>query len=68
MMISSGDSYSTDSLISSIEDKFGKETRYHSCSKSELTAAERVSFLQTRGKFIPANSGFTTDKSKICNH
>lgn len=68
MMIASGESYSTESLTTAIEQRFGADARFHTCSAENMSAAELVTFLQQKGKFIPAESGFTTAESKICRH
>lgn len=68
MMIKSGEVYTRESLIEAIRVKFGENTRFHTCSKSMMTAIELVEFLESKGKFIPENNGFTTHKNKICHH
>ncbi|CAM6328620.1 YecH family metal-binding protein [Enterobacter intestinihominis] len=68
MMIESGERYTEESLVEAIHARFGEAARFHTCSASEMTAAELVAFLATRGKFIPAADGFSTHESKICRH
>lgn len=68
MMIDSGESFSTASLITAIEQRFGANARFHTCSQQDLTAAQLVDFLASRGKFIPSDNGFNTHSSKICQH
>lgn len=68
MMIASNESYTVESLINVIDSRFGLDARFHTCSKQNLTAAELVDFLASKGKFLPADSGFTTHAEKICNH
>ena len=68
MMLESGERYSQKSLVEAIAARFGDEARFHTCSASEMTAAELVAFLASRGKFIPAEDGFSTHEIKICNH
>ena len=68
MMIDSGEQYTEQSLVAAIIARFGEESRFHTCSASELTAAELVAFLAAKGKFIPQESGFSTHESKICKH
>ena len=68
MMIDSGESSSTASLITAIEQRFGADARFHTCSQQDLTAAQLVDFLASRGKFIPSDNGFNTHSSKICQH
>ena len=64
-----GHSYaSAQELIDAIIARFGDKERFFTCSAENLTAAELVCFLQERGKFMPANDGFTVDRSQVCNH
>ena len=68
MMIASGEQYSVESLEAAIVDRFGAQARFHTCSAQDMSTGELVTFLQNKGKFIPAESGFTTAESKICRH
>lgn len=63
-----GNSYTENSLIKAIVDRFGSEERFYTCSAENMTAEELVQFLKDRGKFMPADTGFTVDTSTICNH
>lgn len=68
MMMSSGKTYSRESLQKDIENKFGVNSRFYTCSAANMTAAELITFLETRGKFQFGAGGFTTDPSKVCSH
>lgn len=68
MMIASDTEYSTLSLIDAIKTRFGKDSRFHTCSAENMSAEQLVEFLANRGKFIPSDSGFTTSANKICQH
>ncbi|SQI39095.1 putative metal-binding protein [Leminorella richardii] len=68
MMLASSEAYSTESLIAAVHARFGLDARFHTCSKQNLTAAELVDFLASKGKFVPTEAGFTTQASKICSH
>ncbi|RXJ11352.1 YecH family metal-binding protein [Lelliottia nimipressuralis] len=68
MMIESGEQYTEQSLVQAIYSRFGNNARFHTCSAENMTAAELVAFLAARGKFIPADEGFSTHVSKICRH
>ncbi len=64
-----GNSYSSrKELIDAIIAKFGSEERFYTCSAENMTASELVDFLEAKGKFMPAEAGFTADKTKMCNH
>ena len=68
MMIESGKQYTEQSLVQAIDSRFGNNARFHTCSAENMTAAGLVAFLAARGKFIPADEGFSTHVSKICRH
>ncbi len=68
MMLSDGQSYTKDSLCQAILAKFGDEVRFYTCSKEDMTASGLVDFLESKGKFVPTETGFTTAPEKMCNH
>lgn len=68
MMLESGERYSEKSLEAAICSRFGNDARFHTCSAEDMTAAQLVAFLASRGKFIPTEEGFSTHESKICRH
>ena len=65
-----GKAYSSKAeLVDAIIRRFGKEERFFTCSANGLTAAQLVDFLESKGKFKPADAhAFTVDKSKVCNN
>ena len=63
-----GHSYTEKSLLEAIIEKFGPEERFYTCSADNLTALGLIDFLKERGKFMPAEDGFTVDESKVCEH
>ena len=63
-----GRSYTEKSLLEAIIEKFGPEERFYTCSADNLTAQGLIDFLKERGKFKPAEDGFTVDESKVCEH
>lgn len=68
MMMASGEAYTTESLEAAITHRFGAAARFHTCSAENMSAAELIAFLQRKGKFVPQDSGFITDPTKICQH
>jgi probable metal-binding protein len=68
MMVEANTTYSVESLKTAINDKFGAEARFYTCSAENLTAEELIAFLEQRGKFIAQKEGFSTSADKICNH
>lgn len=69
MMLESVEGFpSVEALVAAIEDRFGSDARFHTCSAEGMDARVLVDFLIERGKFEPSQSGFNTSKEKICNH
>ncbi|MEZ2862390.1 YecH family metal-binding protein [Proteus terrae] len=68
MILSSETAFTKTSLIDAIHKQFGNDSRFHTCSAENMTATELVDFLERKGKFIPAEGGFTTSENKICHH
>lgn len=66
MMLASGKSYSKESLVAEIIEKFGADTRFHTCSAEDLTAEGLVHFLESKGKFVPQDGGFQTAANLMC--
>ena len=42
MMLSNGQSWTIDRLVAAIDEKFGREARFHTCSQEGMTARELV--------------------------
>ena len=68
MMLQTGKHYTRATLQKEIEEIFGKDATFYTCSAFNMTADELIDFLDARGKILPMDDGFTTDPSKICNH
>ena len=56
-----GNSYSESSLKEAIIQKFGEHQHFY-------TADKLIEFLKAKGKFMPADDGFTVDITKVCSH
>jgi probable metal-binding protein len=68
MMMAAPQPYTRESLTAAIIERFGADTRFHTCSAEGMTAAELVAFLESRGKFMPAGAGFRVDPTQVCQH
>lgn len=68
MMIASGKTYTRASLTNEIISRFGADARFYTCSADDLTAAELIDFLDSKGKLVPADAGFTTSPDLVCRH
>ena len=63
-----GNSYSEASLKEVMAQKFGKDARFYACSAENMDIDELIVFLKRKGKFMPADDGFTVDITKVCGH
>lgn len=62
-----GNSYaSAEELIAAIVSRFGADARFHTCSAADIDAAQLVAFFEAKGKFKPADGGFTMNRDKVC--
>lgn len=68
MMIASGQTYSRESLLTAINEKFGEAARFHICSGGGMTADELIVALSAKGKFIGTEDAFVFDPSRMCQH
>lgn len=69
MMMTSGKTYTRESLKSDIVSAFGQEARFFTCSAENMTPEQLMDFLETKGKFVPAEAGrFQTLPELMCKH
>ena len=68
MMIESGENFTKDSLEEAIVKHFGEQARFYTCSAENMTPKQIVDFLDTKGKFVKTENGFSTQPDRICDH
>lgn len=68
LMLAHGQSLTKDVLKSLMQQTFGEQARYHTCSASEMDADALIEFLEKKGKFIHSDDGIATAADRICNH
>lgn len=68
MMMASGRAFKREELRAAIEEKYGADARFFTCSADGMTADELIEFLDVRGKFVDTDGALSTDPDKICNH
>ena len=66
MMIGSGKTYTKQSLISEIIQRFGADARFHTCSAENLTAEQLVVFLDANGKLVHQRNGLQASPDLMC--
>ena len=57
MITTTGKAYSVDELQAAVDAQFGGNALFHSCSIEDMSSAQAVEFLVSRGKFVPQQSG-----------
>ena len=68
MVIESGKTYTRESLVASIIEKFGNETKFFSCAADNLTADELIAFFEANGKVSAPDYNFAESAGHRCNH
>lgn len=68
LLLANPRSFTRDSLVAFISERFGSTARFHTCSAAGLSAAELVDFLDARGKFAPTEDGFMLNLNRVCRH
>ena len=63
-----GNSYSESSLKEAIIQKFGEHQHFYTWSAEDMDGDKVIVFLKAKGKFMPADDGFTVDITKVCSH
>lgn len=63
-----GNNYTEASLIEAIKERFGENQTFYACSAENMSIDELIIFLKNKGKFMPSDSGFTVNITKVCNH
>lgn len=67
-MQASGRTFTRATLAAFIHQEFGPDTRFFTCSASDLTAAGLIDFLAARGKFAGPEEAFTLNPHGACQH
>jgi probable metal-binding protein len=68
MMEAANGTYSRETLCVAINEKFGADTRFRSCSANGMDANDVINFLDSRGKFTGTADAFSFDTSRRCSH
>jgi len=68
MMIESGKIYSRASLKSAIQEQFGADTSFCTCSMQGLDTEQAIAFMEMRGKFVASEDGLSMPPENRCNH
>lgn len=60
-----GHTYTMESLLKAIEEKFGADARFYTCHGSDMTAEELIQFFMWRGRIALSASGVAVQE---CDH
>lgn len=61
MVVASGKTHTRESLLKEINDNFGADTIFHSCSADSMNADELISFFEANGKLHLKNGKLEFD-------
>ena len=68
MIVNSNQPFTKESLIKTIVNHFGEDTRFFSCSQANMTAEDIVAFFESKGKFTFSEHGLVSNPGSVCNH
>jgi probable metal-binding protein len=68
MMLEKDGVFSRESLTQAITERFGADAKFCSCSAAGMDVLAVIDFLESRGKFVTRDDGFTTEQDHICSH
>ncbi len=60
--------HTTASLRQAVDDAFGENTRFHTCSADRMDLDQLLGFLVERGKVQRADGRWICDPAQICDH
>ncbi|MCK5520859.1 MAG: YecH family protein [Candidatus Marinimicrobia bacterium] len=66
MMVQSRQKYTKERLISVVNEKFGSDTLFYTCSADNLSVADLADFLLANGKFLDKDEVFTINCEQSC--
>lgn len=66
MMANSAKTYTKSELQAQIAATFGEHARFHTCMDSDLSSAELIDFLTSKGKFIESEQGVSLPTENMC--
>lgn len=58
-----GQTFTEESLLAAMRNTFGDDATYYSCSQSDMTAEQLLTFLKSKGKFVEVEGGFIVNTS-----
>ena len=68
MVNESTESFTRDSLLATIIERFGADTRFYSCAEDNMTADELISFSENNEKLSRKDYTFAEGPGHECSH
>lgn len=68
LILASRRAFSRDSLVAYIEQQFGANARFCTCSAAGLSAGDLVALLEQKGKLSGPADAMTVDVTRVCRH
>lgn len=68
MVNNSAETFTRDSLLATIIESFGEDTRFYSCAEDNMTADELISFFENNGKLSREDYTFAEGPGHECSH
>jgi probable metal-binding protein len=68
MMLASDKAFTKTSLLQEVNNKFGSDARFYTCSAENLTAEQLIDFLDSKGKLVWQSGAFQTSPDLLCKH
>ena len=68
LVLESDRSWPRAELLETLAGKFGADSEFHTCSRSEMSAEQLLELFLGKGKLVEAEGGITADSSKMCSH
>lgn len=67
-IMAAGRPMSRTEILADIENAFGADARFHTCSAEGMTADELIDFISARSKLVGPEDAMTIDRSQVCDH
>ncbi|UCF35545.1 MAG: YecH family protein [Acidobacteriota bacterium] len=68
IILSAGGPIPRETLVQTIESKFGADARFHSCSRDGMTINETLDFLLAKRKTVETGGQLQPGPEGPCNH
>ncbi|MDO5075052.1 MAG: YecH family protein [Bacteroidales bacterium] len=60
--------FTDETLLLAIQQQFGTDATFHTCSVDGKSPQDIITFLKNKGKFIDMEEGYTVNTAARCKH